>query len=152
MKNLLFLSSFMILISCASNSEIQQRSEKHSFATHQALKQKVAAVIDAHNEFNDKQKSDLKKIFNSGLEMSQKLKIQESKLTQEMMESVLVGNKKSDLDKFRKEFRKVYKLKMKNINDTSNKIKGIINPQYRQAIIQEFIGIRSENFDRASRL
>ncbi len=149
MKTLLRLHFLILITSCATHSTIRKQSERHSYASYEDLKQRIESVINAHEEFNQNQKESLKKIFHEGLEKSQKLKIQESKLTQEMMESVLTSNKKGSLSKFQKEFKKIYGLKLKNINDTSRKIRDIINPEHRKILIQEFLDIRERDFDRS---
>ncbi len=121
-------------VSCAHKKQHTEDLEDYSFKRYSKIKEDVFKIIDQHEDYDDKKKAALKKSLGNGFEKYREIAIQQSKLSQLFLDTMLVADETD----------------VKKINSIKNDMKKLYDERYNIFIttsmdLKKILGVRSEN-------
>jgi hypothetical protein len=135
-----FLFFLIVLSSCAShNNKVVDESYDLNPKSLKAKKAHVHEMLGKHNEFDSATKDKIEKILISSLETSQKLRIRESQLVQQISNYTIVKKANyQELVKLKAELKNLYNTKYINFETAINNLKEIVGiKEFNDSIMQD---------------
>lgn len=135
---------FMLLIvtSCASHknqNKLVRESYKLEPKTLEEKKVDVHRMLEKHSEFDSATKDKIENILIKSLEVTQKLRIRESQLVQQISNYTIVKQASyGQMVKLKSELKKIYNTKYLNFETAINNLKEIVGiKEFNDSIMQD---------------
>jgi hypothetical protein len=118
----------VVLVSCAHKKQHTEELEDYSFKRYSKIKEDVFKIIDQHEDYDDKKKAALKKSLGSGFEDYQEIAIEQSKLSQLFLDTLLVVGEKdvNKINSIKTSMKNLYNKRYDIFLKTSMELKGIL--------------------------
>lgn len=134
------LVAFVLVISSCSHNlkkdEFHDELSYYSYEYYEDIKKNVFKIIDAHKEYTTEQKLSLKNTISEGLEKSRNIKIEESKMSQLMLDTMLTEPENtSKIRNLEKQMKDLYNRKYQIFATTAKNLKKTLGIKTEHKII-----------------
>lgn len=136
------LISLFILTSCAQTKPtvVKQAYDIEPKSIEQK-REKIKDVLASHKEFKSDQRAKIEKVLMAALDKSEKLRVKESQLIQQILNKTIVEKGSyNELLTLKKEMDKLYEEKYSNVDKTVNQLKSLIGIDPKNDTITEELG------------